>query len=101
MIADIGLVALILSFFVGPYITIVSFMDGRMKAQSLVESGRMRVWLPFALLTISVMALVYSLIRMDFSPAYVSDVTSRSMSTFLRITALWGGRRVRSFSEPG
>jgi cytochrome c-type biogenesis protein CcmF len=35
---------------------------------------------------------VYALYTFDFSLAYVYDVSSRAMSPFLRVTALWGGQ---------
>jgi len=46
----------------------------------------------FPLLTIPVLVLAYSLYIMDFSLAYVRDVSSQAMSPFLRLTALWGGQ---------
>jgi cytochrome c-type biogenesis protein CcmF len=49
--------------------------------------------LVFPLLTIPVLVIVYSLYVYDFSLAYVYDVSSRAMSSFLRVTALWGGQQ--------
>jgi cytochrome c-type biogenesis protein CcmF len=39
------------------------------------------------------MVIVYALYTLDFSLAYVYDVSSRAMSPFLRVTALWGGQQ--------
>jgi len=58
-----------------------------------VESARNAALLVFPLLTIPVLVIVYALYTYDFSLAYVYDVSSRSMSSFLRVTALWGGQQ--------
>ncbi|NIS80315.1 MAG: heme lyase CcmF/NrfE family subunit [Anaerolineales bacterium] len=92
MLADVGLVSLFLSFLVAIYATFISFQGGRRNTDTFIASGRNGAILTFPLLTISVTALVINLIKMDFSLAYVSDVTSRAMSPFLRVTALWGGQ---------
>jgi cytochrome c-type biogenesis protein CcmF len=39
-----------------------------------------------------VIVVVYALYTFDFSLAYVYEVSSRAMSPFLRVTALWGGQ---------
>ncbi len=92
MLAEIGLMALIVTFFLAVYATVVSAWGGAQKQPSWVQSARNAAIVAFPMLTISVAILVYSLSVMDFSLAYVVDVSSRAMSPFLRVTALWGGQ---------
>src|SRR5690606_1042155 len=57
-----------------------------------VASARSATLLLFPLLTITCASLVYSLATLNFHLQYVTQVTSHSMPTYLRITALWGGQ---------
>src|SRR5574341_1849582 len=93
MLADIGLIALVLAFLCSLYATFVSLYGASSGKQAWTESARNASLLVFPLLTIPVLVLVYSLYAFDFSLAYVYDVSSRAMSTFLRVTALWGGQQ--------
>ncbi|MDP2994235.1 MAG: cytochrome c biogenesis protein CcsA, partial [Anaerolineales bacterium] len=93
MIADIGLIALSIAFLFSVYATLASAYGGRASRPNWVESARNAALLVFPLLTVSVLALVYSLYTLDFSLAYVYDVSSQVMSPFLRVTALWGGQQ--------
>ncbi|TLM97811.1 heme lyase CcmF/NrfE family subunit, partial [bacterium] len=93
MVPDIGLIALIIAFVFSVYATLLSVYGELSHQARWVASARNATVAVFALLTISVLSVVYSLIVMDFSQAYVADVTSTAMSPFLRITALWGGQQ--------
>src|SRR5512133_1858120 len=93
MIPDIGLIALVIAFVLALYATMLSLYGGMENRPVWVESARNATLAVFALLTISVLAVVYSLYTLDFSQAYVADVSSQAMSPFLRITALWGGQQ--------
>jgi cytochrome c-type biogenesis protein CcmF len=93
MIADIGLIALVLGFFFSVYATLVSIYGGWRNRFAWVESARNAAILVFPLLTVSVLAVVYGLYTLDFSLAYVYDVSSQAMSPFLRVAALWGGQQ--------
>jgi len=93
MLADIGLFAVVIAFLLAIYATIASFYGGRRERLALVESARNAAILVFPLMTISVVILVYLLYKLDFSIAYVADVSSQAMSPFLRVTALWGGQQ--------
>ncbi len=48
--------------------------------------------LTFPLLSITSICLVYLLVNNHFEIQYVTEVTSRSLPIYLRITALWGGQ---------
>lgn len=93
MIADIGLIALSLAFILTVYATGTSVYGGRRDLPVWIISARNASLLVFPLLTISVLSTLYSLYIMDFSLAYVADVSSHAMSPFLRLTALWGGQQ--------
>lgn len=92
MIADIGLIALVLGFLLSVYAAAAAAYGGHTGRSALVESARNAAVGAFGMLTLAALSLVYSLVALDFSRAYVADVSSRAMSTFLRVTALWGGQ---------
>ncbi|HEX6268951.1 MAG TPA: heme lyase CcmF/NrfE family subunit [Anaerolineales bacterium] len=92
MLADIGFIALAIAFIFSLYATLASLYGALYGRLAWVESARNASFLVFPLLTIPVMVVVYSLYTFDFSIAYVYDVSSRAMSPFLRVTALWGGQ---------
>ena len=87
MLADIGLIALTIAFIASLYATFASLYGGQYRHPLWVDSARNAVLLVFPLLTIPVLVIVYSLYVYDFSLAYVYDVSSRAMSSFLRVTA--------------
>lgn len=93
MIADFGLIALVLGFVFAVYATLLSAYGGWRNRFSWVESARNAAILVFPLLTVSVLTVVYGLYTLDFSLAYVYDVSSQAMSPFLRVAALWGGQQ--------
>ncbi len=93
VLADIGLIGLVIAFIFSLYATCASVYGGWRGRSHWVESARNASLLVFPLLTIPVLAIVYSLYTFDFSLAYVYDVSSHAMSPFLRVTALWGGQQ--------
>src|SRR3990170_951225 len=93
MISEIGLIALSIAFLFSVYGTIGSAYGGLRNRPAWVESSRNASLLVFPLLSLSVLVVVYNLYVLDLSQAYVADVASRAMSTFLRVTALWGGQQ--------
>src|SRR5512133_214155 len=93
MVPDIGLIALTIAFFIAMYATALSVYGGMLQRPAWVASARNATLVVFGLLTVSILALTYSLYTLDFSQAYVADVSSQAMSPFLRITALWGGQQ--------
>lgn len=93
MLADIGLISLTIAFIFSLYSTFAALYGGWYQRPSWVDSARNASLLVFPLLTVSVLVVVYALYTFDFSLAYVYDVSSRAMSSFLRVTALWGGQQ--------
>ncbi|MEA3351435.1 MAG: heme lyase CcmF/NrfE family subunit [Chloroflexota bacterium] len=92
MIADIGFGILVITFLVSLY-GIGAVLFGIRRAQpAWVDSARNATLLIFPLLTISVLSLTYLLVTNHYEIEYVATVSSRSMPTYLKITALWGGQ---------
>jgi len=93
MIPDIGYIALVIAFCMGVYATLMSVYGGLENRVTGIVSARNACLVAFGLLSISVLSVTVSLYTLDFSQAYVADVSSRAMSPFLRLTALWGGQQ--------
>jgi len=93
MLNDVGLLALIIGFVLSVYAAAAAAWGGWKGRAAWVASARNATCLVFPVLTLSVIALVSALLRLDFRLAYVADVSSQSMSPFLRATALWGGQQ--------
>lgn len=92
MLVDIGYAALLLTFVLCFYGIFSAIYGSSRGLEKWVDSGRNAMLLTFPLLTISSLILTYLLAVNDFNVEYVASVTSRSMPTYLRITALWGGQ---------
>ncbi len=80
MLADTGLIALVLAFLFSFYATFASLYGASSGRQAWIESARNASLLIFPLLTIPVLVIVYTLYTFDFSLAYVYEVSSRAMS---------------------
>ncbi|RJP51656.1 MAG: heme lyase CcmF/NrfE family subunit [Anaerolineaceae bacterium] len=92
MFAEFGYGVLLVSFIVTVYSGIAAVYGAMNKSASLVESARRAQLLTFPLITISALALIYLLVNNHFEVAFVYEVTSRSMPTYLKVTAWWGGQ---------
>ena len=58
----------------------------------MVESARRAMLLTWPLLTLTAGVLIYLLINNHYEVQFVYEVTSRSMPTYLKVTAWWGGQ---------
>ena len=92
MVANLGYGALIITFLISIYGAIVAFWGARKNRPSMVDSARNAMLLTFPLLTITALSLIFLLVNNHFEYSYVSEVVSRSMPLYLRITSLWGGQ---------
>ncbi|HRJ56840.1 MAG TPA: heme lyase CcmF/NrfE family subunit [Anaerolineales bacterium] len=92
MLAEFGYGVLLVSFVVTVYSGIAAFYGVRSKSSALVESARRAQLLTFPLITISSITLIYLLVNNHFEVSFVYEVTSRSMPTYLKVTAWWGGQ---------
>lgn len=92
MFAEFGYGVLLVSFLVALYSIIAALYGVKNKSYSLVESARRAMLLTFPLISIAAISLIYLLVNNHFEVAFVYEVTSRSMPTYLKITAWWGGQ---------
>ncbi|MBW8011244.1 MAG: heme lyase CcmF/NrfE family subunit [Chloroflexi bacterium] len=92
MVADVGYGALVITFLLCFYGIGAAIYGVKKKEQSWVESARHAMLLSLPLLTISALSIINLLVTDQFQVAYVASVTNRSMPTYLRVTALWGGQ---------
>ncbi len=92
MIAEFGYGIALVSFLVAVYSVVAAVYGSTKKSAALVESARRGMLLTFPLISVSAAALIYLLVNNHFEVSFVYEVTSRSMPTYLKITAWWGGQ---------
>src|SRR5574338_283274 len=92
MIANFGYGVLVITFLVTLYSVIAAIYGERRKSPSMVESARRAMLLTWPLLTLTAGVLIYLLVNNHYEVQFVYEVTSRSMPTYLKITAWWGGQ---------
>ncbi len=93
MLAEIGLVALVLSFVTAIYSAVVSTIGARQGKTNLVISGRNAALATFPLILISTLALLVALLTQDYQISYVWSVTDPGTPMIYRFTALWGSQK--------
>jgi cytochrome c-type biogenesis protein CcmF len=92
MIADFGFGVLVVSFLVTLYSVFAAIYGEFKKLPAMVESARRAMLLTWPLLTITAGVLIYLLVNDHYEVQFVYEVTSRSMPTYLKVTAWWGGQ---------
>jgi cytochrome c-type biogenesis protein CcmF len=92
MIAEFGYGITFASFLVAFYSVVAAVYGATKKSPALVESARRAMLLTFPLISIGALALIYMLVNDHYEVSFVYEVTSRSMPTYLKITAWWGGQ---------
>src|SRR5512142_1235388 len=92
MIANFGYGVLVITFLVTLYSVFAAIYGERKKIPVMVESARRAMLLTWPLLTLAAGILIYLLINNHFEVQFVYEVTSRSMPTYLKVTAWWGGQ---------
>jgi cytochrome c-type biogenesis protein CcmF len=92
MFADFGYGVLIVAFILAIYAIGAAIYGQSRKSQKWVESSRLAMQLTFPLISLSALSLIYLLVTEQYNVAFVYEVTSRSMPTYLKVTALWGGQ---------
>jgi len=92
MIPDLGFGALVITFLVTLYSVFAAIYGELKKIPALVESARRAMLLTWPLLTFTAGILIYLLVNNHFEVQFVYEVTSRSMPTYLKVTAWWGGQ---------
>ncbi len=92
MAAEFGYGVLAVSFLVAIYSVIAAVYGATNHSAAWVESARRSMLLMFPLISIAAAALIYLLVNDHYEVAFVYEVTSRSMPTYLKVTAWWGGQ---------
>ncbi len=92
MLADFGYGVLVVTFLVSLFAILAAILGQAKKSQKWVESSRLAMLLTFPLTTLISLTLIYLLVTNDYNIAFVYEVTSRAMPTYLKVTALWGGQ---------
>jgi cytochrome c-type biogenesis protein CcmF len=92
MIADFGFGVLLVSFLVTLYSVFAAIYGEFKKLPAMVESARRAMLLTWPLLTLTAGVLIYLLVNDHYEVQFVYEVTSRSMPTYLKVTAWWGGQ---------
>src|SRR5574341_574188 len=92
MIADLGFGVLVVTFLVTLYSVFAAIYGEFNKIPAMVESGRRAMLLTWPLLTLTAGILIYLLVNNHYEVQFVYEVTSRSMPTYLKVTAWWGGQ---------
>lgn len=89
--ADIGYISLLLALLASVYSAIAFIIGLKKRSSSLVNSARNGLLAVFGLVSLSVLALLYSLLTHNFQIEYVASYTSLDMSLPYVISALWAG----------
>src|SRR5512134_2138183 len=92
MIANFGYGILVITFLVTLYSVFAAIYGDRKQVPALVESARRAMLLTWPLITLASAVLIYLLVNNHYEVQFVYEVTSRSMPTYLKITAWWGGQ---------
>jgi cytochrome c-type biogenesis protein CcmF len=92
MIANFGFGVLFITFLVTVYSVFAAIYGDRKQIPAMVESARRAMLLTWPLLTLTASVLIYLLINNHYEVQFVYEVTSRSMPTYLKVTAWWGGQ---------
>jgi cytochrome c-type biogenesis protein CcmF len=91
-LVNFGLGALVIAFLVSLYGIFSSLYGHFQKQPRWIESAKNAMLLTFPLLTAAAAMIIILLVQNHFEVSYVSQVTSRSMPAYLKVTALWGGQ---------
>src|SRR4030065_114940 len=92
MVANLGFGTLIITFLVSIYGAIAAYFGARRNSPAWVDTARNAMLLTFPLLTITALSVIYLLVTGHFEVQYVTEVSSKSMPIYLRVTSLWGGQ---------
>ncbi|MCZ2128341.1 MAG: heme lyase CcmF/NrfE family subunit [Anaerolineales bacterium] len=92
MVAEFGFSILAVSFFVAIYSGIAAAFGVKKQSSALIESARRAQLLTFPLISLAAASLIYLLVKNHFEVSFVYQVTSKSMPTYLKVTAWWGGQ---------
>jgi cytochrome c-type biogenesis protein CcmF len=92
VIPNLGYFSLVLTLAVAIYAAGAALFGATQRKPAWVESARRAMVLTFPLTSIAVIALIILMLTGRYDVYYVYSVTSSSMPTYLKISALWGGQ---------
>jgi cytochrome c-type biogenesis protein CcmF len=92
MVADLGYFSLILTLGCAAYATVMALVGAARNKPAWLASAHNAALLTWPLLTLSSFCLVALIVTERYDISFVSDVTSRAMPLYLKITAWWGGQ---------
>jgi cytochrome c-type biogenesis protein CcmF len=92
MVAQFGYGVLVISLATALFAVGAAVYGYFKPSQRWVESSRYAMLLSFPLISLSALTLIYLIANNHFELDFVYSVTSLSMPTYLKVTALWGGQ---------
>jgi len=92
MAVNFGYGVLLITLLVCMYGIGASIIGLYRRSENWIESGRLAMLLTFPLLTVTSVTIIYLLVTGRYEVEFVASVTSDSMPTYLKVTALWGGQ---------
>lgn len=90
--AETGSISIFLAFIISIYVLVASIYGVKTKKWDFVKSAENGAIGVLALLLIATIALVHSLLNLDFTLKYVALNTSTDLATIYRFTSLWAGQ---------
>ncbi|MBI4771210.1 MAG: cytochrome c biogenesis protein CcsA, partial [Chloroflexi bacterium] len=92
MLANFGYFALALALACAVYATLMALLGARRRKPAWLASAHHAALLTWPLITLASVCLIFLLVTEHYEIAFVSNVTSRAMPMYLKITAWWGGQ---------
>lgn len=92
MLANFGFFALCLALVSTVYATFMALVSAWQHKPVWFASAQQAALFTWPLITLACLCLVTLLVTDHYEIAYVSNVTSRAMPFYLKVTALWGGQ---------
>jgi len=92
LIANLGYSATVLSLVAAFFAAIAAGIGAYQRKPQWIESARRASIATWPLLSLACLILIHQLVTENYTLEYVSNVTSRAMPWYLKITALWGGQ---------
>jgi cytochrome c-type biogenesis protein CcmF len=89
---DLGYVAIVLAFLVAIYGVVASVFGALRRLPELVASGRNAVYVVGGLVLLASIMLWRGLLTNQFQVEYVASHSERSLPTFYKFSAFWGGQ---------
>ncbi|MFH1288018.1 MAG: heme lyase CcmF/NrfE family subunit, partial [bacterium] len=92
MIPTLGYYSLIIGAVFSLYAFITVIFGIKFRSYPLIKSSKNGLLISFIFVTLTSLALLYSLLSRDFSLEYVYEHSSRSLSLLYTISAFWAGQ---------